>query len=192
MSRLLIVVALVAAALIGCGGSGGGGGSPVAGLSGKVIDGPISGATVCLDLDSNNACDTGEPSAVTDSTGNYTLPSYSGSIDGLHIIAVVPAGAIDLDTNTAVVTPYVLSAPASNPSHVTPLTTLVSAQMLANPALTAAQAERATLASSNLAGQTTSILGVDVTTNSGLHKVAQAVVGAIAKTSDALKTMPRL
>ena len=184
--RFLSLVPLVIA-LAGCGGGGGGGSSPAAGLSGKVIDGPISGATVCLDLDSNNACDTGEPSAVTDSTGNYKLPSYSGSIDGLHIIAMVPAGAIDLDTNTAVVTPYVLSAPASNPSHVTPLTTLVSAQMLANPALTAAQAERATLASSNLTGQTTSLLGVDVTTNSGLHKVAQAVAGAIAKTSDALK-----
>ena len=187
MSRLLVVILLVVA-LVGCGGGGGGGGgSSAAGLSGKVIDGPISGAKVCLDLDSNNACDTGEPTATTDSSGNYKLPAYSGSIDGLHIVAEVPAGAIDLDTNSAVVTPYVLSAPATNPSAVTPLTTLVSAQMLANPKLTAAEAERATLASSNLAGQTSSILDLDVTANAGLHKVAQAVAGAIAKTADALK-----
>lgn len=188
-SLRIALSATVLVSLVACGG-GGGGSSPAAVsgavLSGKVIDGPISGATVCLDVNSNNACDTGEPTATTDATGNYTLPSYTDSTDGLHILAIVPAGAIDLDTNTAVTTGYVLMAPASNPSAVTPLTTLVSTQMLANPSLSAASAEQATLVSNNLGKQTTAILDVDVTANAGLHKVAQAVVGAIAQTSSIL------
>jgi hypothetical protein len=188
-SLRIALSATVLVSLVACGG-GGGGSSPAAvsgaALSGKVIDGPISGATVCLDVNSNNTCDTGEPTATTDATGNYTLPSYTDSTDGLHILAIVPAGAIDLDTNTAVTTGYVLMAPASNPSAVTPLTTLVSTQMLANPSLSAASAEQATLVSNNLGKQTTAILDVDVTANAGLHKVAQAVVSAIAQTSSAL------
>ena len=180
---------LLAAGLIGCGGGGGGGGSAAGGaavLSGKVIDGPISGATVCLDVNSNNACDTGEPTATTDSTGNYTLPSYAGTLDGLHILSVVPVGAIDLDTNTAVTDAYVMLAPATNPSYVTPLTTLVSAQMLANPSLTAAAAEQATIVTNRLAAQTSSVLGVDVTQNAALHKIAQATAIAMGKVQSAL------
>lgn len=180
---------LLAAGLIGCGGGGGGGGSAAGGaavLSGKVIDGAISGATVCLDVNSNNACDTGEPTATTDSTGNYTLPSYAGTLDGLHILSVVPVGAIDLDTNTAVTDAYVMLAPATNPSFVTPLTTLVSAQMLANPSLSAAAAEQATIVTNRLTAQTSSVLGVDVTQNAALHKIAQATAIAMGKVQSAL------
>lgn len=185
--------ATVLASLFACGGGGGGGSTAVSGaaLSGKVIDGPIAGATVCLDVNSNNACDTGEPTATTDATGNYKLPEYAGALDGLHILAIVPVGAIDLDTNTAVTTGYVLMAPASNPSAVTPLTTLVSTQMLANPSLSALQAEEATLVSNNLAKLIPStsakkILDRDVTDDADVRKVAQTVVGAIAQTASSL------
>jgi hypothetical protein len=180
---------LLAVSLIGCGGGGGGGGDAASGgaaLSGKVIDGPISGATVCLDVNSNNACDTGEPTVITDATGNYTLPRYSGSLDGLHILSIVPVGAIDLDTNTAVTDAYVMLAPASHPSFVTPLTTLVSAQMLANPSLSATAAEQATIVTNRLVAQTSSVLGVDVTQNSALHKIAQATATAMGKVQSTL------
>lgn len=171
--------------LAACGGGGSGGGLT---LSGKVIDGPISGATVCLDVNSNYACDADEPTATTDARGNYTLPSYSGSVNDKHILAVVPAGAIDLDTNTPITTGYVLMAPASNPSAVTPLTTLVSTQMQVNPSLTATQAEQLTLVSNRLGEQTASLLDKDPTLSTGLHKIAQTVATAIAQTSATLST----
>jgi hypothetical protein len=188
-SLRIALSATVLVSLVACGG-GGGGSSPAAvsgaALSGKVIDGPISGATVCLDVNSNNTCDTGEPTATTDATGNYTLPEYAGSLDGLHILAVVPAGAIDLDTNTAVTDAYIMLAPAKNPSFVTPLTTLVSAQMLANPSLTVTAAEQATIVTNRLSAQTSNVLDIDVTQNSALHKIAQATAIAMGKVQSTL------
>lgn len=70
-SLRIALSAIFLASLAACGGGGGGGSNAVSGaaLSGKVIDGPIAGATVCLDVNSNNACDTGEPTATTDATG---------------------------------------------------------------------------------------------------------------------------
>jgi hypothetical protein len=189
-SLRIALSAIFIASLAACGGGGGGGSTAVSGaaLSGKVIDGPIAGATVCLDVNSNNACDTGEPTATTDATGNYTLPSYTDSTDGMQILAIVPAGAIDLDTNTAVTTGYVLMAPASNPSAVTPLTTLVSTQMLANPSLSAASAEQATIVTNRLSAQTSSVLDVDVTKTPELHKIARATATAMGQAQATLNS----
>jgi hypothetical protein len=66
-------------------------------FSGKVIDGYITGAKVCLDINSNLACDSNEPSTVTDIFGAYKF-DYAGSIDGMLVLADVQPGAIDLDT----------------------------------------------------------------------------------------------
>jgi hypothetical protein len=133
--------------LAACGGGGSGGGNGTSGststtpnISGKVIDGYIVGATVCLDLNSNTKCDTGEPSATTTAGGAYNL-SYSGSVDGLHVIAEVPVGAIDEDLGP-VTDAYSLFAPATAPSTVTPLTTLVSSEMMASGS-SASEAESA-------------------------------------------------
>ena len=42
-------------------------------FSGKAIDGYIRGATLCLDINSNDSCDSNEPSVITDSEGSYTI-----------------------------------------------------------------------------------------------------------------------
>ena len=52
-------------------------------LSGKVIDGYIEGATVCLDLNNDQICGTGEPVAVTKAGGVYSL-----KITGLTIAQI--------------------------------------------------------------------------------------------------------
>lgn len=70
--KILVVLRLAAirfflGGFVAC--SGGGGGSPSTTsttatpttLSGKVIDGYIVGAGVCLDVNSNNVCDAGKP-----------------------------------------------------------------------------------------------------------------------------------
>ena len=84
-------VAALALALVACGGgggggSGGGGGGGGAGqsdgggavntdslLKGVVLDGYLVGAKVCLDLNVNWVCDSGEPSTTSTTGGKYTL-----------------------------------------------------------------------------------------------------------------------
>jgi hypothetical protein len=112
--------------LAACGGGGGNGMTPRV-ISGAVIDGYIEGATVCLDVNSNLICDPGEPSSTTDKNGSYSL-SYSGSIDGLLVLAVVPEGAIDSELGE-VKQAFDLMSPAENALTVTPITTLVASDM---------------------------------------------------------------
>lgn len=149
-------------ALVGLlGGCGGGGGSVTAGVdpvptptptpaavSGVVADGYLQGATVCLDVNLNKACDSGEPTAQTGAGGKYTidaaalalLPAGTTAAD-FPVLVEVPATAIDEDTMAAVGKEYVMAAPAGKPEFVSPMTTLVQNQLETNPALSVEQAE---------------------------------------------------
>jgi hypothetical protein len=124
--------------LVACGGGGGSSSSSTAAgstttLSGKVIDGYIVGARVCLDLNSNNTCDAGEPTTISDGTGSYVLPAYTGSLAGLQVVAQVIEGAFDLDDNIPIPAngTYTLMAPAAASATVTPLSTLISSAISA-------------------------------------------------------------
>lgn len=92
--------------LTACGGGGSGSGSSSneaapSTLSGKVVDGYIEGATVCLDINANLVCDSSEPSAQTLANGSYNLviPTGLSNYAQLHIIAVIPTTAKDSDDN---------------------------------------------------------------------------------------------
>lgn len=127
----LSALSLLTATLIAACGGGGTTTSPTT-LSGKVIDGYITGATVCLDVNSNNACDSGEPSATTTSGGAYSLVAPAGvNLNTLHLLVNVPFGALD-SVSGAVTQAYKMMAPASMPSVITPLTTAISAEMITN------------------------------------------------------------
>ena len=167
--------------LEGCGESGG---KPSSGttISGKVVDGYVKGATVCLDVNSNGICDPSEPTATTDVTGSFTF-KYSGSTSGLNVIALVPTGAVDSDTG-AVINGYRLATPASSPSVVSILTTMVSNLVLLNPSLTATQAEKNIIVTNNL--PTTSVLGFDVTSNATMHTIAQVATKALSSLTASL------
>ena len=182
---LLVLVA--GTLLASCGGGGGGttGSNGAATFAGKVIDGYVAGAKVCIDLNSNAVCDTSEPSATTDSTGSYSF-TYSGSVAGMHIIAEVPVGAVDSDLGTVTKT-YSLFAPAASASVVTPLSTLVSSEMIANKS-TAAVAEQAVKTALNLTS-ISSLVGYDFKSagDTSTTAVAQVIVAAIANTSDTMK-----
>jgi len=154
----LFLVAFMSIFLAGCGGGGGGSSSiateeasivtdevPIvteSTLMGKVIDGYISGATVCLDLNNNYTCDSDEPSAVSGAGGSYTF-TYEGTIpEGIQILADIPIGAVDEDLGP-VNKPYSMLAPAANPEVVTPLTTLVSQEIQSSAGqLTPEEAEK--------------------------------------------------
>jgi len=114
--------------LVACGGGGGGGGSggdSKVATSITVIDGYIKGATVCVDKNDNGACEADETQGTTDENGKVTLNIPAADVGKYHIVAYVPAGAIDSDTGKAVGTAFTLRAPKDENSVVTPLTTLV-------------------------------------------------------------------
>ncbi len=110
-----------------CGG--GGGSSPSAstgGVSGVVLDGPIQGATVCLDLNANRKCDSGEPtSAPTDEHGRYSITGLTDEqlASGKEWIASVPAGASDGGAPFSA--PFVLRTAGDKPGVISPFTHMV-------------------------------------------------------------------
>jgi hypothetical protein len=198
MNKALLTVAF-AASLYGCGG---GSSAPQQSIvSGKVIDGYIEGAIVCLDLNGNLACDQkSEPWALTLKDGSYSIP-YNGSVDGLVVIAFVGDDAKDADDGGKTIkeankAPFNLAAPivksgvsSADPGAnlmVTPLTTLVTHEALADPAIklnAAAVADAQAVVKTKL-GLKTDVLGVDyVNSSKDLHDLAKVVSIALGETA---------
>lgn len=191
ITKLLPIIPLIASGiLIGCGS---GGGSASVTLGGKIIDGYISGAVVCLDLNSNNICDSGEPSTTSKSDGTYTL-NYSGSVAGLQIISQIPTGAIDSDLGT-INTAFTLSAPVpTDPTnyvntHVTPLTTLVATtiqQSGGQIALSPEAAQTKIISTLGLPSTTSLTADYKASGNTSLSQIATFTAVAIAQVSNNL------
>ena len=189
---MVLIAALVAC---GSGSSGGGGTSASTTLSGTVIDGYIKGATVCLDTNSNQKCDDPlvDPQVTSAADGSYSF-TYTGDISGMHVIAEVPVGAVDSDLGV-ISEPYSMSAPAaaeskSAPSVITPLTTLVTSEMLSNKT-SAADAEASVKANLNL---TTALVGYDFKKagDTNTAAVAQITAAAIANAMSTLMADPTI
>lgn len=126
----LASVAAVVAALTACGGGGGSGSSTTAStntqLTGKAIDGYLAGATVCFD-NGHGACDPSLPSTTTDVNGNYTL-NVSSSVTGKQLDVLVTSDTTD--SGSKFTSTFTMSAIiAGSSQNVTPLTTMVVAQI---------------------------------------------------------------
>lgn len=165
----LTLTALFTAALAACGGGGGGGSAPSTSLSGNVVDGPIEGAQVFLDLNGNHTHDAGEPiSGPTNAQGAFTLVAEKltrAQLASALLVTRVPVSAKDADDGGATlqeagkqgftmlspVSAYLPDGASSATSVVvSPLTTLVAAEMAFN-GLTLAQARAAVQAQLALA-----------------------------------------
>lgn len=120
-------------------------------ISGRVADGYIQGATVCVDLNGNDSCDSDEPSTLTGEGGSYNLDIPAGAEDA-SIVADIPAEAIDEDTGEAVGKPLVFIAPAERPEFLSPITTLVHQEQQANPSLDIDEAEQSVKSILGIAG----------------------------------------
>ena len=148
-------LALVNAALVtlaGCGGSSGGDATadaPVVpaytSVTTTVLDGAIQNALVCLDKNVNGNCDADEVQGKTDAAGKVSFDIPSADVGKFPLLAMVGTDAVDAD-NGKVLVPYQLSAPASQTSVVTPLTTLVQ-HLVATLGITAQDAEKTVQAS---------------------------------------------
>ena len=193
----LSALILLTGCLVSCGGGGGSSSAAStpavpANLSGKVIDGYIIGATVCLDLNSNNKCDAGEPTTTSDAEGGWILPPYMGSIAGLQVVAEVGATARDKDTgvigsgNT-----YSLLAPAAASATVTPFSTMVVSTIAAGGGESRVSiGEALTNVSAKTGIPVAKLVANDYKANDDtkLGAVAQTAVAAMAQVSNNLRS----
>jgi hypothetical protein len=119
--RLISVCLLSASLITGCGSGGldtnagvgsGGTGVLAKAVTGTVADGYLVNTTVFLDKNGNYQLDAGEPSAVTDANGAYTLKIDPTDVSKYPIVALAIKGiTLDKDTNQAIANSYVLSLP---------------------------------------------------------------------------------
>ncbi len=147
LKALPILSFFSAAILTACGGGSGTSPSAPTTFSGIVLDGYIEGATVCLDLNANQACDANEPTATSKAGGTYTLDVSGVDADKLkaaHLLTVVPEAAKDADDGGKTLKEagkkaFNLLAPAAafvnsdgslKSAVISPLTTLVSHEMI--------------------------------------------------------------
>ncbi len=133
---LTVLLLFIAIALTGCsGGSGAGGVSTI--ISGAVVDGFISGATVQayqINADGSRGALVGGPT-ISDASGNYTL--NLGTYTGPVLIETSGGSHVDWATGTLVnlgaadkLSAVIANAAGNVTSHVTPLTLMAAQQAL--------------------------------------------------------------
>ena len=96
-------------------------------FQGRVVDAPITGALVFVDLNSNNQKDTDEPSGATDANGYFNVATFTSPQGGGA--RVISKGGTDAKTGTALPELALVSdvpADVTQLASVTPLTTLLS------------------------------------------------------------------
>lgn len=107
---------------------------PAPSLSGKVIDGYVSGATVWLDFNNNGVFEDGEPTAVSGEAGNYSLElteSQQQCAQYATLYVDVPVGAMDEDLGEVTEAYQMVRPPQMSPLnddsllHISPLTTVL-------------------------------------------------------------------
>ncbi|NPA50125.1 MAG: DUF5011 domain-containing protein, partial [Epsilonproteobacteria bacterium] len=128
LSKRSIIFVILFLFFAGCGGGDGKNGinnnlsNETLIKKGKVVDGYLKGANVCIDINSNLKCDNSEPSTKTKEDGSYLL-KYSSSIS--NELSLIAYGGVDTSTNQ----PFnsLLKAPLKY-ENITPITTLIDYQ----------------------------------------------------------------
>jgi hypothetical protein len=173
-------------------------------LSGAVIDGYISGATVCLDLNANQTCDGNDRKATSGEKGAYRLDITGIDIEVLkaaHLFTHIPDSATDSDDSedgkttlkAAGKAPFSMLAPMAayvkadntlRSAVISPLTTLVSHDMLVNdkPLQGAQNAVRSRLGLSDTVDLSQDFVATKATDlGRSLHQQAQVIAAALGQ-----------
>ncbi|WP_157954307.1 hypothetical protein [Saccharospirillum mangrovi] len=196
MKHLTLPLTLPLAALLmtaGCTPGDSGGSNPETGakmtLEGRVADGYLVGALVCLDLNNNANCDDNEPDTITLAGGHYRLEDITRQqYEQGQLLVEVSVNAQDEDDNSFVTRPYKLTTPKGHEAFVSPITTLIARTLQLDPNLSEAAAlERYALA---FGQENPENLLEDFVSNSEqgdpsaekLHRIAQLVADVMGET----------
>ena len=125
-------------------------------FEGRVVDAPISGALVFIDLNGNNALDDDEPSGLTNAQGNYSFPTFTVTDD--VVAKIISIGGTDIQTGKVLPDLVMVSdlpSDLTKPAMVTPISTVLAAA--ASP-----EAKSALLAALGIIGTVDDFLASDV------------------------------
>ena len=129
ISKKIVSSTITASILISFTACGGGSSSPTTKINGTAVDGYISGATVCLDLNLDNVCQSSsEPTSTTTSEGKFSLNITNTHKSHTHYAAapILVYGGTDITTSLNFV--GLMKVQNSSTSLiVSPLTTMVKA-----------------------------------------------------------------
>ncbi len=148
-------------------------------ISGKIADGYLDKAKVCLDKNKNGKCDTAEPNTLS-INGNYDLNITTTDMGKYLILVEVTTSTVDLDNNQTVTNGYTLTAPKNSTEFISPITTLIQNEILKNPILTKDEATSKVSQKLNLTTSDTKLLADYVANNSDseyskLHEVGKVI-----------------
>ena len=161
-------------------------------VSGKVADGYLDKAKVCLDKNENGKCDTDEPSTLS-VNGDYNLSVKTTDVGKYPILVEVTTSTIDLDDGNFITKPYTLTAPKDSTEFISPITTLIKGKIAQNPALTTTQALQIISKDLNLTSSDTELLADYVKnedtnlTDKKLHEIGKVIALLLAKSYDKVK-----
>ncbi len=103
-------------------------------FSGKVADGYLTGAKVCLDINSNKVCDPNEPSTISTAGGEFSLDGVTAAqlASAPLLVEIIVGETVDEDKpDTPIEKKYTLTAPAGY-EFISPLTTMVQSEIEEN------------------------------------------------------------
>jgi hypothetical protein len=148
-------------------------------VSGKVADGYLDKAKVCLDKNENGKCDTDEPNTLS-VNGQYDLSITITDIGKYPILVEVTTSTIDLDDGNNIVNGYTLTTPKDSTEFISPITTLIQNEILKCPVLTKEEATSKVSKKLDLTSTNTKLLTDYVANNSDsesskLHEVGKVI-----------------
>ncbi len=186
-SKIILAMVAVGVLLTGCGG-GGASNDNVTTVTGKVIDGYLVGAKVCIDQNQNNLCDAGELSTTTTSGGEYSFDIFSSNKDKYPIVAEILTSTIDEDDGLTVAKPYNLIAPAGM-YNITPITDMIFHQIKNNnTSLEIAKTEISTMLNMDKEILTDDYVLNPTATMNSLHDIAKVIAGLKGAIQEDVKT----
>ncbi len=157
---------------------------------GRVADGYLVGATVCLNINLNRKCDNSEPSDETISGGHYSINLPKGiDKNDYPIVAEVPKGAIDEDDGKPIEHGYTLSAPAGKPFFISPISSVIHTKSLVEKITGQQAADKLKLElgleqSFDMFGDYISSDEMGVSTKKKIHTIAKITAKIMAENHD--------
>lgn len=155
-------------------------------LSGSVADGYLVGAKVCLDANFNEQCDPEESPVVTDAAGQYQLTVNTVAANAYTLLADANESTVDLDTGEAIGETWRFKTMAQLGSFISPLTTMVVAEMELNASLGTDAAKERVRTALGLAAGTDIAADYIQNANPTAHTAAQIIARNMASVADSL------